>query len=244
MGKSSGWELSCAGWVRNGRTAVRERRNPALCPKGAGLQSAAQSAALRALRAEGASLCPPPPSRPSPAAGPLPHRSPRGSLLPTEPCVRVCGTALFAHTHPRRGASRELEFSQSFRSGGGKRRADYVSQRAPRAAEQPMGSRDGRRPGYKSAAPRGVLQSHLGSAEWSVAVTEEERNTSGPCGRVSAQRWNSGRCGRAGVPGGCGVAEGPALRYCPWWEAGVGRRPGAGGLCLRGAACPPGAELR
>ncbi|XP_052529444.1 thymosin beta-15A homolog isoform X2 [Tympanuchus pallidicinctus] len=42
-----------------------------------------------------------------------------------------------------------------------------------------MGSRDGRRPGYKSAAPRGMLQSHLGSSEWSGAVTEEERNTSG-----------------------------------------------------------------
>lgn len=213
--------------------------------KGAGLQSADQSAALRARRAEGASLCPPLPD-PALLRGRCRIGAPGGPSFPrSRVCVRVCGTALCAHTHPRRGASRESEFSQSLRRGGGKRHADYASQRAPRAAEQPMGSRDGRWPGYIKRRPtrrasvspgeRGVERRGGGGAE---------RCTNGPCGRVSAQRWSSGGCGRAGVPGGCGDAEGPALRYCPRWEAGVGRRPGAGGLCLRGAACPPGAEPR
>uniref|UniRef100_A0A8C3LXC7 Thymosin beta n=1 Tax=Chrysolophus pictus TaxID=9089 RepID=A0A8C3LXC7_CHRPC len=57
--------------------------------------------------------------------------------------------------------------------------------------------------------------------------------------RGGSLRQNVRQTGPVGGGGGCGVAEGPALRYCPRWEAGVGRRPGAGGRPLSARCCVP-----
>lgn len=215
-----------------------------------------------------------PPPRPSPAAS-----QPRGSLLPPEPCVCVRGWAAQRSVHPQprppsapRGITGVVVLLRPS-SGGGKRHADYTSQRVSRAAKEPMGARDGRRPGYIKHRPTRRALASPGSAERSSAAAEERcgaERSGARCGVRCAQRAEPERSVRAGLcsalqlrgcsrvpfraggavmrgsPGGCGVAAGPALRYCPRWEAGVGRRPGAAfvSTVLRAHLPPPHTVLR
>ena len=205
-----------------------------------------------------------PPPRPSPAAS-----QPRGSLLPPEPCVCVRGWAAQRSVHPQprppsapRGITGVVVLLRPS-SGGGKRHADYTSQRASRAAKEPMGARDGRRPGYIKRRPTRRASASPGSAERSSAAAEERcgaERSEVRCAVCAACRARAVRAGgsllsvaaQGVLPGSLqGGGRGHA-GVSRWVRGGGGPRPallsavgsgrGAaprGGLCLRGAACPP-----